>query len=130
MLDGKIDLDSEIGKAIGFTSDKFDLGSYLWAKEGYVYVSFIHSKDEGKGNLSALFNNILTQKRGIKVPTPFAKMKFICLTHGFKETKEWFDEVGEYAEVLVKDKFGSEKPDARCEIISSGSEQPKKKGMK
>ena len=100
MKDGIIDLDSEKGKDLGFTSDKFE--GYLWKHGRYIYISFIISKQQGEGNLSQLFTNIESKGYGIKVPTPFARMTQILLTHGFTPTKEWFKQAGDYAEVWVK----------------------------
>ncbi len=102
MIDGKIDLDSEIGKELGFTSNKFNRGSYLWKQGDYVYISFIHSKEEGKGYLHDLFRAIQRAGLGIKVPTPFAKMELICKSHNFKKTSEWFEAVESNCEVWVK----------------------------
>lgn len=102
-MNQKIDLDSKLGKELGFTSGKFNGGSYLWQVDNYIYISFIHSKEEGKGNLSCLFNAILAKGYGIKVPTPFAKMELICKAKGFQKTKEWFAACEEYADVWVKE---------------------------
>ena len=98
-----IALDSELGKKIGFTSDRFAEGSYLWLVNGYVYISFIVSKEEGKGYLSELFDAILANGWGVKVPTPFPKMELICLKKGFRKTTEFFEKVGENATVYVKE---------------------------
>ena len=49
MKDGHIEIDSENGKIFGFTSDLFE--GYLWKKENDIYISFIISIHEGKGNL-------------------------------------------------------------------------------
>jgi hypothetical protein len=88
-VQGKIALDSEFGKQLGFTSDKFD--GWLWKRGNYIYISFIVSKKEGCGNLSRLFRQIEKAGFGIKVPTPFAKMASIVKKHGFEETAEAFD---------------------------------------
>jgi len=81
-----INPDSEEGKELGFTSDKFF--GWLSKAKGFVYISFIESKDSGKGNLSELFENILSKGYGIKVPTPFPKMKRIVKERGFEKTYE------------------------------------------
>ena len=100
-VSGKIDLDSRFGKEIGFTSNRFDCGSYLFKVGNYVYISFIHSKEQGKGYLSSLFDAIQNKGFGIKVPTPFAKMEAICVKKGFKKTQEFFEAAGENADVYV-----------------------------
>ena len=101
MNDGKIDPDSEFGKKIGFTSDKFE--GWLWKIGNYIYISFIVSKQPNQGNLSKLFDNILKLGYGIKVPTPIGKMKLILKKKGFKKTYEWDDLTKQYVEVWVKE---------------------------
>lgn len=86
MQDGIIELDTDRGKQLGFTSDKFD--GWLWLKEDYVCISFIVSLQPNRGNLSKLFNIIQQLGYGIKVPTPFARMKAILISHGFTQTIE------------------------------------------
>ena len=86
MEDGQIDLDSENGKIFGFTSELFE--GYLWKKKDDIYISFIISKQEGKGNLRKLFNNILQHGFNIKVPTPFPRMQKIISKLGFTKTFE------------------------------------------
>jgi len=100
-MDGVIELDTAFAKRLGFTSDKFD--GYLWKDGGFIIISFIMSKQEGKGNLSNLFHKIQELGYGIKVPTPFAKMKAIVQTHGFKETVEYLEEMMEDVKVWVKE---------------------------
>ena len=88
MEDGPIHLDTEDGKALGFTSDKF-IHSWLWKVEDIIYISFIASKDEGKGNLIKLFQAILDAGYGIKIPTPSNRMlKITQKFGGFKLSKE------------------------------------------
>ena len=99
-----IELDSEWGKKLGFTSDKFS--GYLWKREEYVFISFIESLNQGEGNLSALFNKIQELGYGIKVPTPFARMKAIIKKKGFIQTEEPFApdaEIYDPCEVWVKE---------------------------
>jgi len=100
---GIIEPDSKFGKELGFTSEMFD--GWLWKSGKFIYVSFIISKDEGKGNLRKLFETILSKGYGVKVPTPFAKMRSICDKMGFKSAYEPFSEDNpEIIEVLVKEK--------------------------
>ncbi len=80
--------DTPFAKEIGFTSDKFV--GWLGENKGYIYISFIESLQPGKGHLSELFENILKQGYGIKVPTPFARMKAIIEKKGFRQTEEPF----------------------------------------
>jgi len=83
---GYIGLDSEAGKRFGFTSDKY--GGWLWERDGAIYVSFIATRDEGRGDLSALFNAILAAGLTVKVPTPLGKMRNILERKEFTLTHE------------------------------------------
>lgn len=100
MEDGIIELDTDRGKTLGFTSDKFD--GYLWKTGNYIIISNIESLNQGQGNLSKLFSSIQKIDMGIKVPTPFARMKAIIIEKGFKRKDEFFEEANEMCEVWVK----------------------------
>ena len=100
MSDHIIDLDTPLANELGFTSDKFD--GYLWKSGNYVVISFIISLQEGQGHLSNLFKTIESKGFGIKVPTPFARMKAIIMEKGFKKTEEWFEEADCPVEIWVK----------------------------
>ena len=100
MKDGIIEPDSEFGKRIGFTSDKFE--GWLWKKGDAIYISFIISKQPRKGNLSKLFDNIFRLGYTVKVPTPLGVMELIVRKKGFKLTREWWDRAGEWVDVWVK----------------------------
>jgi len=104
MKEGIIRLDSEVGDALGFTSDKFLDGSYLWKMGDYIYISFIVSREKGKGNLSKLIETIHEKGYGIKVPTPFSRMKTILIKKGFVRTEETSERYPEPVEVWVKEK--------------------------
>lgn len=101
LADGLIELDTDKGQKLGFTSDKFV--GYLWKEGKWVYISFIISKQENQGNLSTLFKRINEQGYGIKVPTPFATMKAILKNHNFTETREWFPESNDWCEVWKRE---------------------------
>lgn len=79
--DGRIDL-----------AEKF--AGYLWKDGNYVYISFIISLEPGKGNLKKLFDSIMEQGYGIKIPTPFARMENICKKNNFKHIVEEDDKMG------------------------------------
>lgn len=67
-----------------------------------VWISFIESKYQGKGNFSKLLEELKQKYDWIKVPTPFAHMKRICLKKGFISTTEYFPEpFNEVGEVLI-----------------------------
>lgn len=101
MIDSIIELDTFFARELGFTSDKFS--GYLWKKDNYIVISFIVSLFEGRGNLSNLFRSIQSKGFGIKVPTPFAKMKMICIAKGFRKTEDWFKEADCPVEIWVKE---------------------------
>ena len=96
---GQIDLDSEFGRAIGFTSDHFE--GYGWVINGAFWVSCIVSKEPGKGHFRKLVDRALDLGLTVKIPTPFPRMREICQRYGFQETIEdigW----GETCQVMVK----------------------------
>lgn len=82
-MTGAIEVDSEFGKQIGFTSDKFSWDSYLWRDGERIFISLISSRHEGQGNLSVLFKNIEALGLRVAVPTPFARMQAILEHKGF-----------------------------------------------
>jgi hypothetical protein len=90
---GLIELDSKLGKEIGFTSNLFE--GYLFKVNKSIYISLIVSKKEGKGNLTKLFNKILEKGYKIMVPTPLGKMKEIVKSKGFEQRFEKGFEVWE-----------------------------------
>jgi len=97
MRNGIINLDTKRALEFGFTSDKFS--GWLWKKDNYIIISFI----ESRGYLLNLFNAILKKGYGIKVPTPFARMRKILELKGFKQTFEYSKDYGE-VEIWVKNK--------------------------
>ena len=115
MKDGVIELDTVAGNELGFTSDKFLSGSYLWKKEWYIFISFIQSRErrkgyhiasreQRKGYISTLFDTILSKGYGIKVPNPSALMEAIIIKKGFERTEETSERYPENVEVWVKEK--------------------------
>ena len=97
-----VELDSEMGKKLGFTSDLFD--GWLWERGEDIYISFIMSNLEGKGNLRKLIDRVLSLHFNVKVPTPSNRMLKILIRGGFKRTVESAEEFGdgEICEVWVK----------------------------
>jgi hypothetical protein len=72
--DGEINLDSELGKEIGFTSDLFQ-GGWLWKTGTTITLSFIHVKHQGHGRLKTLIKTILDKGITVEIPTPIGKME-------------------------------------------------------
>ena len=102
-LDRPIFPDDEWGETIGFTSDKFSGESYLWAKsDKSIFISFIMSTQEGKGNMRALINNLLCLGLTVKVPTPFPRMECILKRMGFEKIIENDENMGP-VEIMKKD---------------------------
>jgi len=83
MRNGIIELDSQFGKEIGFTSDKF-VGSYLWRIGKYIWISMIISRQEKQGNVRTLMDKINEKGFLLKVPTPSTRMQHICEERGMK----------------------------------------------
>lgn len=85
-MNGIIELDSEFGKQIGFTSDKFS--GYLWKAGRYVTISIIESLHPNQGHLRNLFKSIEGLGFKIKVPTPLPNMLTILEHWGYTSTEE------------------------------------------
>lgn len=99
-VDVMIEPDSELGKWLGFTQDKFD--GYMWKKNDQVYVSFLVSKKPNEGNLSKLFGAIHKNGWTIKVPTPLGNMESILYRKGFKNTVEYDELSKNYINVWIQ----------------------------
>ena len=82
-----IEVDSDFGKIIGFTSDKFDSDSYLYLDKKHfaIWISLIISKEEHKGNLLNLLNNLKSLKFNIIIPTSSNRMLTISKKFGFTD---------------------------------------------
>ena len=90
-MSGIIDLDSARGRQLGFTSDRFHSGSYLWdGDDGRVWVSAIFSK--GKGNFRSLVEAIRAEKRTVAIPTPLPQMLRIVEKNGYQHLVEQTEE--------------------------------------
>jgi hypothetical protein len=73
---GIIKIDSEYGKYIGFTSDKFEVCSYLWGFPSFngIMISLIISKEKGKGYFKNLIKNLEQAGITFRIPTPSNEM--------------------------------------------------------
>ena len=81
------------GKIIVFDKDfhpEFD--GWVGEEDDGVWISYIESKDKGKGNFSKLLEELKAKYNWIKIPTPFGLMISICLKKGFVLKKEFFPE--------------------------------------
>ena len=101
MKNRMIQLDDKNAVKIGFTSDKFSPESYLWQNGKKIYISFIHSKEQGKGYFKELIKKIEELGFVVVVPTPLPKMEFILKKYNFKKTYE-LDSFDERVEVWIK----------------------------
>lgn len=78
---------------------------WLGEQDKGVYISYIQSKEKGKGHFSKLLEELKQKYDWIKVPTPFPLMEAICLSKGFIKTIEWFPEpFNEYGDIMYWEK--------------------------
>lgn len=73
--------DSDIGHAVGFTSDKFS--GWCWVEGDRFFISFIESHHPGQGHLRRLIQRVMAHGYQVAVPTPFARMRSILERLGF-----------------------------------------------
>lgn len=97
--DGMIELDSECGLSLRFTSDRYGRGSYLWKKDGAIIVSFIESLS--KGNFRELAKAIIASGLRVEIPTPIGRMEEIVRKAGYTQTFPFCEQFGESVEVWV-----------------------------
>ena len=112
--EGKIDTDSKAANYLGFTSDKFF--GYLWRTGNRLIISFIESKQEGKGNLRKLLSEIEAHGLEPVIPTPSGRMRAILHRLGFVETWEVDEDMGEACELMVKPCVCSETSSRNCPV--------------
>jgi len=101
LQDGMIALDSDAGKELSFTSDRFDSGSYLWKDGQRIAISVIISKKSG--NFRTLAETILSKGLAVHIPTPMGRMEEIVRKAGYRQESQFFEQSGEYVEVWVKE---------------------------
>ena len=73
-----------------------------------LWLSFIMSKVEGKGHFKKFLDEV-EQKFIIKVPTPSRRMYEILSKRGYVLKKEFFEEPGEWGEVMIKESTPTKK---------------------
>jgi hypothetical protein len=67
-----------------------------------VFISFIDSKDKGRGNFSKLLDELKEKYDWIKIPSPSNDMVEITARKGFRLVQEFFPEpFGEMGDVMV-----------------------------
>lgn len=93
-----IELDTPFAKELGFTSDRFD--GWLWQKGDVLIVSFIISKQPGKGYFGRLIDEIKEKGFSIQVPTPSARMETILKARGFVPRVIWDDTYKDTVEIM------------------------------
>lgn len=100
MNDGMIKIDSEDGKTLGFTSDKFHKHSWLWKVGTAMYVSFVASVRPKQGDFRRLVGDLLAQGYTVKIPTPLGRMSLIVRQADYRKTEE-VTEQGDTCQVWV-----------------------------
>ncbi|MDR0472320.1 MAG: hypothetical protein LBH43_01420 [Treponema sp.] len=73
--EGIIDIDSDSAKQLGFTSDRFLHGSYLWRVGNTIIISVIIAKQ--KGMFCQLIKAIQEKGFDFEIPTPSRRMQEI-----------------------------------------------------
>ncbi len=87
---------------------------YIGAEGEGVWISAIHSKEQGKGNFSRLLTELKGKYEWIKIPTPSNTMRLIALTHGFTDKREYFPPpFDEWGEILYWKKEELDRKDKR-----------------
>ena len=95
--DGIINLDTERGNELGFTSNLYH--GYLWKDGNNIIISVIVSLKPGEGNFSKLVQNILDKGYNVQVPTPLGLMEQILTKKGFVEENIWDEKFQDYVEL-------------------------------
>ena len=89
---GIIEIDTERGKQLGLTSDRFMPGTYLWEEPARIMISFVHTV--GKGNFKALVAAIHAEGKDVAVPTPLPMMERIVRKNGYIHSIEDAGDIG------------------------------------
>jgi hypothetical protein len=91
---GRIDVDSEPGVWLDFTSNIFEPFSYLWKEGREIYVSYIATKYRGAGHFRAFCYKIFRMGFTLKIPEPPPFLRDICLRNGYRMEMEEFGNMG------------------------------------
>ena len=80
-VETQIQPDSDFGKSIGFTKDKFS--GYLWHEGDRLLIDVIVSKYPRMGNFSRLIQAIEDRGLRVAVSNPLMSMQLILMAKGF-----------------------------------------------
>lgn len=80
---GLIRVDSEKGKQLGLTSDRFTEDSYLWLEGNTLYLSLLTSKKEHQGYVLNIMNKAKTMGYDMICCPVSERMKMILSRFGF-----------------------------------------------
>lgn len=78
-----------------------EFNGYVWEEGGGIWLSFIVSKQEGKGNFSRYLRELQEKYDWIKVPTSSILMRKILLDKGFCATVEYDEVSAEMCETML-----------------------------
>lgn len=88
---GLIRVDSEKGKQLGLTSDRFTEDSYLWLEGNTLWLSLLTSKKEHQGYVLNILNNAKAAGYDMDCWPISVRMKMILSRFGFVITEDgWF----------------------------------------
>ena len=78
--------DSDMGKQLGLTSDKFYDGSYLWYRKenNTLYLSMLMSRHEHQGNVLAILQAAKSRCYNMEACSVSIRMTQILLRFGFR----------------------------------------------
>jgi hypothetical protein len=85
---GLIRVDSEKGKQLGLTSDRFTEDSYLWLEGNTLWLSLLTSKKEHKGYVLNIMNKAKAAGYDMLCYPVSVRMKMILSRFGFVITEE------------------------------------------
>jgi len=95
--EGMIALGTPAADELGFIADRFE--GWLWKRDDKIIVSFIMSRQPGRGHFSELLDGIWSKGYTIQVPTPLGQMVPILQAKGFEPHAEWSESFGDWCEV-------------------------------
>jgi hypothetical protein len=90
--DGIIEVDSDIGKVLGFTSDRW-IG-WLWLSGDKIFLSYVEALHPGQGHLHQLRQAIEAAGYRVAVPIPLYQMREILRHWGFSMHMEKDSKLG------------------------------------